>query len=417
MRQAAAARAERRRAKPTPTAPIRLPTARPADEGTHAGTSDSISFRFASAIGSPAKRKSARNQSARFFVCSVLASAGAELAGRQSGQRGRGERAHERARVVRGGVLQRRARRRPRWRRISPSAQAARLRTDRRRRRSAAPPPARSAPARVVEHAQRRRRLGAHARRRRRRAAATTALPSRRPESTAAPAATAALHHGVVRRQRRRQRRHHRRAAMIRPSAARHLRPRLAREDRVRQRRRPAPGWTRRSGTRPARRPRCARRSSRAAPAGSASAPGRPRRRRAARATRPRPAGCPGRCGRRSGITMSTQATQTRYSARSSSALMASGDPDAMASWTACGLDRPTGDRAFRPPPARCPGTRRLRVSLFCSLCMSMSPLRGARASGVQVLAEEELTAHVDVEDEEVISSAVSSGSPCRRRG
>ena len=153
------------------------------------------------------------------------------------------------------------------------------------------------------------------------------------------------LHHAVVHRQRRR--------SAARPPPAARSGPAPAPCAPAPRSRTPgstapptAPGSTTRSGTRPARPPRCARRPSRAAPAGSASAT------RTFRATPRRASHQAATCRMPwswlsiSGITMSTQETQTRCSARSSSDLMASGDPDAMASWTACGLDPLTGDRA-----------------------------------------------------------------------
>src|SRR4029078_7173573 len=100
-----------------------------------------------------------------------------------------------------------------------------------------------------------------------------------------------------------------------------------------------------------------------------------------------------------SGITMSTQETQNRCSARSSSALMASGDPDAMARWTDCGL-APRPATAGAAAASEMP--RNVTTASFIVLFMCMSPLRGRRAGAVEVLAEEELTTHVDVQDEEV---------------
>src|SRR3954451_16555109 len=102
-----------------------------------------------------------------------------------------------------------------------------------------------------------------------------------------------------------------------------------------------------------------------------------------------------------SGRTMSTQATQTRCSARSSSDLIASGEPDEMARWTACGLD-PLPATAVPAAAREMPRNVTTASFIVLFVCMSFSPLRGRRASGVQVLPEEELAAHVDVEDQEV---------------
>src|SRR6188474_2180174 len=103
-----------------------------------------------------------------------------------------------------------------------------------------------------------------------------------------------------------------------------------------------------------------------------------------------------------SGRTMSTQETQTRRSARSSSDWMASIEPDAMARWTACGLD-PLPATAVPAAASEMPRNVTTASFIVLFVCMSFSPLRGRRASGVQVLPEEELTTHVDVEDEEVV--------------
>src|SRR5262245_29537500 len=103
-----------------------------------------------------------------------------------------------------------------------------------------------------------------------------------------------------------------------------------------------------------------------------------------------------------SGLTMSTHEKQTRCSARSSSALIASLEPDAMAREIAAGLD-PLPATAVPAAASEMPRNVTTASFIVLFVCMSISPLRGRRASGVQVLAEEELTAHVDVEDEEVV--------------
>src|SRR4051812_13805601 len=72
-----------------------------------------------------------------------------------------------------------------------------------------------------------------------------------------------------------------------------------------------------------------------------------------------------------------------------------------MARETACGLD-PLPATALPAAASEMPRNATTASFIVLSLCMSTSPLRGARASAVQVLAEEELTSHVDVQDEEV---------------
>src|SRR5262249_36213521 len=95
-----------------------------------------------------------------------------------------------------------------------------------------------------------------------------------------------------------------------------------------------------------------------------------------------------------SGLTMSTQERQTRCSARSSSDLMASGEPDAMANLTACGLD-PLPATALPAAASEMPRNVTTASFIVLFVCMSVSPLR-------QVFAEVELAAHVDVQREQV---------------
>src|SRR5262247_3904015 len=95
---------------------------------------------------------------------------------------------------------------------------------------------------------------------------------------------------------------------------------------------------------------------------------------------------------------MSTHETQTRRSARSSSDWMASTDPDAMARWTAIGLD-PLPATALPAAASEMPRNVTTASLIVLFVCMSITPLRGRR---VQVLAEEELPTHVDVEDQQI---------------
>src|SRR5215510_7854839 len=83
---------------------------------------------------------------------------------------------------------------------------------------------------------------------------------------------------------------------------------------------------------------------------------------------------------------MSTHETQTRCSARSSS--------DSMARWTASGLD-PLPATAVPAAASEMPRNVTTANLIVLFVCMSISPLR-------QVLAEEELSTHVDVEDQQI---------------
>src|SRR5262245_26946625 len=101
-----------------------------------------------------------------------------------------------------------------------------------------------------------------------------------------------------------------------------------------------------------------------------------------------------------SGVTISVQAAHTRYSARSSSAWIESTELAAMAFWMAEGLPpRPAWAVAAAP---RIPAPHTMAMAIFCTSFM-LRPSRRVTGGFFPVLAEEELTPHVDVQDEQIV--------------
>src|SRR5581483_2420353 len=105
---------------------------------------------------------------------------------------------------------------------------------------------------------------------------------------------------------------------------------------------------------------------------------------------------------------MSVQAAQTRYSVCSSSASMASGEPDEIALFSSAGLPLWPARAVPAPNPTTAIdakiekiGPMRVRRMLLC-VPMLLAPLVRVRGF-VLVLAGEVLPAHVDAEDQQVV--------------